>query len=724
MPGNRVHVAPLVFAGIWLAFGIATQALAQTNPLPSRVEPVTVDSGLIRGPVGGAEVAWSAMIEVPDAPWMRLAFRQALLAEDPRTGESSTLRITSLLDGAVQTLNARGMAQWGKTSAYFNGPAVLLELLAAPNGRTNWIAIDEVTVGVFEEGGIGSICGPTDDRQLSEDVRAARLVPIGCSGWLFDDANHCFLTAGHCAGSSMQVAEFNVPLSNGSGQIQHPGPEDQYPVDPASVQNTDGGVGNDWCYFGCFENSQTGLTAGEAQGDWFTLATPPPVQGQNIRITGYGTTSSPVPPQWNQVQKTHAGPYTTFSGTTVQYQTDTTGGNSGSPVINDDTGEAIGIHTHGGCTSGGGANSGTGSNHSGLQDALANPQGVCRAGLDFAYPDGRPGLVSDLGGTTMRVVVGALGSTDPAPDTGQLHVDVGSGFVTLAMTVVSPNVYDAVFPAAPCGGAVRFYVSAEATSGTRFFNPSSAPASFYSAVGGGGEAVVLADDFQQNQGWTVENVSLTEGAWERAVPTGGGDRGDPPDDYDGSGLCFVTDNTDNADVDGGPTRMISPTLDLSSPGEYYLSYARWFTNDDNDADRLVVEVSANDGGTWTVVESVSNSTGWTHRSVRINDYVAPSAAVRIRFSATDNPNNSVTEAGVDAFRVARITCSPSHDPGDMNCDGSINGADISPFVLALTDPNAYAAAYPECRLELGDFTGDGSVNGQDIAGFVDALTNP
>ena len=51
--------------------------------------------------------------------------------------------------------------------------------------------------------------------------------------------------------------------------------------------------------------------------------------------------------------------------------------NSGSPVINEDTGQAIGIHTHGGCSKGGGSNLGTGSNHAGLQSALANPLGVC-----------------------------------------------------------------------------------------------------------------------------------------------------------------------------------------------------------------------------------------------------------------------------------------------------------------------------------------------------------
>ncbi len=48
-------------------------------------------------------------------------------------------------------------------------------------------------------------------------------------------------------------------------------------------------------------------------------------------------------PTWYLVQKTHAAAYSVFSGTTVQYVVDTTGGNSGSPVI-DGKGRLIGLN--------------------------------------------------------------------------------------------------------------------------------------------------------------------------------------------------------------------------------------------------------------------------------------------------------------------------------------------------------------------------------------------
>jgi hypothetical protein len=60
--------------------------------------------------------------------------------------------------------------------------------------------------------------------------------------------------------------------------------------------------------------------------------------------------------------------------------------------------------------------------------------------------------------------------------------------------------------------------------------------------------------------------------------------------------------------------------------------------------------------------------------------------------------------------------------GDLNCDSVRNAFDIDPFVLALTDPAAYAATYPNCLQNLADCNGDGAVDAFDIDPFVDLLT--
>ncbi|TWT44890.1 Ser-Thr-rich glycosyl-phosphatidyl-inositol-anchored membrane family protein [Phycisphaerae bacterium RAS1] len=59
--------------------------------------------------------------------------------------------------------------------------------------------------------------------------------------------------------------------------------------------------------------------------------------------------------------------------------------------------------------------------------------------------------------------------------------------------------------------------------------------------------------------------------------------------------------------------------------------------------------------------------------------------------------------------------------GDMNCDGELNILDINPFVLALGDPAAYTAAFPNCNIALGDLNNDGEVNVLDINPFIAAL---
>ncbi|MGD8453560.1 MAG: PEP-CTERM sorting domain-containing protein [Phycisphaerae bacterium] len=64
---------------------------------------------------------------------------------------------------------------------------------------------------------------------------------------------------------------------------------------------------------------------------------------------------------------------------------------------------------------------------------------------------------------------------------------------------------------------------------------------------------------------------------------------------------------------------------------------------------------------------------------------------------------------------------PPLDMGDMNCDGEVNNFDIAPFVLAVTNPEGYAEAYPGCDIINGDITGDGIVNNFDISPFVGLL---
>ena len=181
-------------------------------------------------------------VRVEGADWLRVAFDRDTVRSDAEW----KLEIKSLHDGHVQHLNATTLAQWQYTSAYFNGDSVELRFKGDKSAEPS-------VVGAIADApsSVSTICGPTDDRTASSAARAARYLGSGgCSGWMIRDVNHCFLTAGHCGtnsggGGTMQ---FNVPLSHPNGSMINPPPEDQYAVDPESVQFDNSGVGRDWMY--------------------------------------------------------------------------------------------------------------------------------------------------------------------------------------------------------------------------------------------------------------------------------------------------------------------------------------------------------------------------------------------------------------------------------------------------------------------------------------------
>jgi hypothetical protein len=308
--------------------------------------------------------------------------------------------------------------------------------------------------------------------------------------------------------------------------------------------------------------------------------------------------------------------------------------------------------------------------------------------ISFNYPDGKPSFVNPTGGTVMTVEVQAVAGT-PQANTGYFHYDIGGGFISVQMTMVSPHVYEAVFPAADCGTSIAYYVSAQTDGGMTIYDPPNAPGSTHGTMAAYDLVVAFDDNFETNQGWTVVNSpDLTDGAWERGVPAGGGDRGDPPYDYDGSGQCYVTDNADdNSDVDDGYTYLISPALDLSD-GDGIIEYALWYTNNngaDPNNDLFKVWVSSNNGANWTHVETFGpvTSSGWTVHSFVVGDFVAPTSLVKVRFEASDLNLGSVVEAGIDAVTVVVPDCEApppvgcEYVVGDVNGSEDYNGLDIT-----------------------------------------------
>jgi hypothetical protein len=345
--------------------------------------------------------------------------------------------------------------------------------------------------------------------------------------------------------------------------------------------------------------------------------------------------------------------------------------------------------------------------------------------LDLTLPEDVPEFILPFTSTSLMIRIDR-GAESYEPDSGALLYRYhGGDFQSVPLVPRGRGLFEAVLPPPDCAAAPQYYFSATGDEGTTVTLPEKAPAEFFTST----VAMVttlLSEDFEQDNGWTVWNdPSLVTGAWERCVPVASSATAVPGGDFDGSGHCFVTDNrAGNYDVDGGPTVLTSPVIDLGEWPEPYVRYAAWMYCDDTlppAQDFLDLELSSDGGATWVLAQHVGGTGNWFLHDLRVRDYVAPSAQFKMRFSVADQPNNSLTEAAIDAVLIQDRTCAAGQ-LGDLNCDGAVNAFDIDPFVLALTDSGTYAEQFPACDYMLADVNGDGAVNAFDIDPFVLVLT--
>ncbi|HTF91026.1 MAG TPA: hypothetical protein VK843_21605 [Planctomycetota bacterium] len=402
-------IFPTLLALAALAAPLRAQQTLEAAP-PSMELVFGHDSGPVANNTGLAQVVISFPVNVHSTPWMRLFFSRIELAGDPDAGTGSILRLTSIYDAEVQELDARGVARWSNTSAYFNGDTVLVEVLAQPGTGANRIVLDRVTAGKSMQG-TDFVCG-ADPRVASFDGRGARLLPPGCTAWMISDCATCFLSAGHCAAPNM-IAQFNVPPSQANGNLVHPPIEDQFWIDSASVQSQSTGPGQDWMYLGAGVNNLGETPMQHQLARWGTMG-PPPFSNQDVtRVTGYGTDIGAD----NQIQQTLLGNWINLFANYSLFSNYVEGGNSGSPLIHESNGRAIGIVTHTSCIGGAQQNYATRLDQPNLVAALANPQGVCVAAVCNAVGSGYCPT-----GPLMSVIAGT-GSASVAANDLVLHAN-------------------------------------------------------------------------------------------------------------------------------------------------------------------------------------------------------------------------------------------------------------------------------------------------------------
>jgi len=173
----------------------------------------------------------------------------------------------------------------------------------------------------------------------------------------------------------------------------------------------------------------------------------------------------------------------------------------------------------------------------------------------------------------------------------------------------------------------------------------------------------IRDEFVLDLGWTVESTAL-RGIWERGEPAGTAFNGAPlnPDfdlNTDLGDHCYVTGNGGGTagqdDVDEGITVLSSPTMNLSTMVDPYLTYYTWFANPAQGGvgdDRMEIRLS--DGNTEVVVETLTGFTSqWRPQStIRVKDHFPnPTANMQVSFEAGDYDEQQLVEAAVDLFEV-------------------------------------------------------------------------
>jgi len=346
--------------------------------------------------------------------------------------------------------------------------------------------------------------------------------------------------------------------------------------------------------------------------------------------------------------------------------------------------------------------------------------------LSFSYPSGRPDFVGCTSTVTFPVQV--LGVGGGIPETGSLSLRTsidGAPFQPQPVTSLGGDLYEVTLDGSLATSSIRYYFVAETTTGGLFSDPETAPIAYYSVAVADSIQVTEQDFEGSTVGWIVTNDPSAIAGWALVDPVG---TVAAPENDAGAGadvLCFVTGNglvggaAGAADLDGGPSILTSPVIDLSLGGGE-ISVDLWFVNQTILDDSLTVQVSGN-GTTWVTafVRPGSGSTiGWTNHSFVVSDFITPTATTRVRFVASDAPNNSVYEAGVDNFTVTRFVCSsgPTFRRGDANLD---SGFDIS-------DPVTFLGSQFGGGIVLGcddaaDANDDGTLNIADAVSMLSSL---
>ena len=156
------------------------------------------------------------------------------------------------------------------------------------------------------------------------------------------------------------------------------------------------------------------------------------------------------------------------------------------------------------------------------------------------------------------------------------------------------------------------------------------------------DGLFFSDDMESGVGGWTHGGSCDK--WELGTPTYG-----PINAHSGYN-CWGED-LDNPYNSNWDQWLMSPAIDLSGARNVNLNFYRWHETESG-FDRAYVEISTNDGITWTQLKSYTGTgTTWTEESINISSYTG-SSSVRIRFRSTSGGSATYTGLYIDDVIVS------------------------------------------------------------------------
>lgn len=344
---------------------------------------------------------------------------------------------------------------------------------------------------------------------------------------------------------------------------------------------------------------------------------------------------------------------------------------------------------------------------------------------------------TDPGPYTVAAAIIAAGSYPLDTSSPTLFYSLNGGaYSSVSMTHLGGDNFEADIPGQSPGTAVAYYIVAENTNGTVGESPDNAPENYY-VFGVGTFTVLLDDNVETDQGWTVTELGNNNSSWERADPNGtvsGPQPVNPENDHtaDPGVICWVTGNPPpgssafTEEVDGRTT-LQSPLMDLAGGTLARGTVWLWAYMNNYAVDFLDFEISTDGGSSWSLMERIAGPPGasgpnqWLEHPFTLGPFGFNfTSQTRFRFVADDGVADNVLDCAMDDFHLRVLT------PGSTAVDDPIAARPLS-FALQGSRPNPFNPQAEiryqlpvEAPVKLAIF----DVSGREIRVLVDGVKEP